>query len=184
MSLFLQWHRQAVSRLWEPRSQARMWARLVIIYLPILHHPSEMTLTQRNQEIQTTLPQAANQVFAIGICPRRTEGCFQTFHSQILYQSIQLLRVNLVPIVDQKAVPRFVINGFAKLLQGPSIRRMGSHIEVDESPGSYLHDDQYEGEESTRFLGGCGAINIFTRRPRRMASAQRSALTSSPRVAA
>ena len=56
MSLFLQWHRKARTRLWEPRSQARMGACSVIMDLPILHHPSEMTLTERNQKIQTTPP--------------------------------------------------------------------------------------------------------------------------------
>lgn len=93
-----------------------MGACLVIMDLPILHYPFEMTLPQWNQEIQTTPPQAANQAFTIGIGLGRTEGCFQNFHSPILYHSIQLLRVNLVPIVDQKAVPRFVVNGFWKML--------------------------------------------------------------------
>jgi hypothetical protein len=32
---------------------------------------------KRNQEIQPTPPQAANQAFAIGICLGRPEGCFQ-----------------------------------------------------------------------------------------------------------
>ena len=105
MSLFLQWHRKAWPRLWEPRSQARMGARLVITDLPILHHPSEMTLTERNEKIQTTPPQAANQAFAMEIGLGRTEGCFQNFNSPTVYQSIQFRRVNLVPIVNQNAVP-------------------------------------------------------------------------------
>ena len=39
--------------------------------------------------------------------------------------------------------PRSVVNGFSKLLQGPGCRGMGSHIGVDESSCSCLHDDQH-----------------------------------------
>ena len=65
MSLFLPWHRKVWPWLWEPGSQARMGASLVVMDLPILQDPSEMTLTHRNQKIQTTPAQAAYQPLAM-----------------------------------------------------------------------------------------------------------------------
>ena len=57
MSLSLQWNRKVWPWLWEPGSQARMGASLVVMDLPILQNPSEKTLTHWNQKIQTTPPQ-------------------------------------------------------------------------------------------------------------------------------
>jgi len=52
-------HRQTMGGLWEPWSQARMWACLVIVDLPIFHDPSKVTFTEPNLEIQTAPVQAA-----------------------------------------------------------------------------------------------------------------------------
>lgn len=108
-----------------------MGARLVIMDQPILRHLSEMTLTQRNQEIQTVPPEATDQSFAMGIRLGRSEGRLKDSHSQGSYRKIQLLRVNTVPIVNQKAVALVVVNRLAKLLQGPSGRGMGSDVEME-----------------------------------------------------
>ena len=98
MSLFFEWHRKAWPRLWEPGAQARMGARLVIRDLPILHYPSEMTLTERNQEIQTTPPQAANQAFAIGILPRRAGRDPHFFYPHSLDPSPEEVSVNAISV--------------------------------------------------------------------------------------
>jgi len=93
-----------------------MGASLVIIDLPILHSPSEMALTGRNQKIQTTPAQASDQSFAIGIRLWRSEGSLEDSHSHGSYTQIQFPRVNAVPIVNQKSVALFVVDGLPKLL--------------------------------------------------------------------
>src|SRR5262249_55515774 len=74
---------------------------------------------------------------------RRSEGCLEDSHSHGSYPKVQLLRVGAVSIVDQKSVVLSVVNGLAKLMQVTSCRGMGSEIEMDESPSSYLHDQKH-----------------------------------------
>ena len=74
---------------------------------------------------------------------RRSEGRLEDSHSHGSYRKVQLLGVDAVPIMNQKAIVLTVVNGFAKLLQGPSCRGMGSEIQMDESPCSYLHDQKH-----------------------------------------
>jgi len=143
MPVFLRWDRKAWPRLGEPGSQARMWTRLVIMDLPILHHPSQMTLTHRNQEIQTTPAQASDQAFAIAIRLGRTERSFEYSDSHSSYSKIQLLGVDLVSIVNQKSVALFVANGLPKLLQSPGRGGMGSDIEMDKSSRGNFHNDKH-----------------------------------------
>src|SRR5215475_6297260 len=74
---------------------------------------------------------------------RRSEGRLEDSHSHGSNRKVQLLGVGAISIVDQKSVVLSVVNGLAKLLQGPSCRGMGSEIEMDQSPCSYLHDQKH-----------------------------------------
>jgi hypothetical protein len=139
----LQWGRKTPSGLRQAGSQARMWARSIIMDLPFLHDPSQMTLADGNQKIQTIPAQASNQPFAIGIRLGGTERSLERSDSHISDCKIQLPGVNAVSIVNQKPVALFAVDGLPKLLQGPRCSGMGSNIEVDESSRGYLHDDKH-----------------------------------------
>ena len=69
----------------------------------------------------------------MGIRLWRSERSLEDSHSHGSDRQIQVLGVDLVPIVNHKAIVLFVVHHFAKLLQGPGCGGMGSDIEMHEA---------------------------------------------------
>src|SRR5260370_25927482 len=58
----------------DPWPQAHVGSALVVMVNPFFQHHSQMTFTERNQEVQTFAPERSYEPFAIGIglrCPNR-----------------------------------------------------------------------------------------------------------------
>ena len=79
----------------------------------------------------------------MGVRLWRSERSFEDSHSHGSHRQIQFLGVDLVAIVNHKAIVVFVVHHFAKLLQGPGCGGMGSDIEMDESSRAHLHDHKH-----------------------------------------
>ena len=79
----------------------------------------------------------------MGIRLWRSERCFEYSHSHGSDRNIDFLGVDLVPIVNHKAVGVFVVHHFAKLLQGPGCGGMGGDIEMQESSRAHFHQDKH-----------------------------------------
>lgn len=55
----------------DPWSQTHMRPALVVMAHPLFQHHSQMTFTERNQEVQTFTPDRSHQPFAVGVALRR-----------------------------------------------------------------------------------------------------------------
>jgi hypothetical protein len=64
----------------------------------------EMTLTQRNEEGQTFPPLRSREAFAYGVCIWSPHGCSQDPDTYVRHRLVQILRVDLIPVMDHKAV--------------------------------------------------------------------------------
>src|SRR4029453_3025173 len=79
----------------------------------------------------------------MGIRLWRSDRSFEDSHSHGSHRQIQVLGVDLVPIVNHKAIVLCVVQYFSKLLQGPGGSGIGSDIEMNQASAGYLHHDKY-----------------------------------------
>ena len=83
MPMVPQWHWKALPGLGKSWSQARMGPALVIMDATFFENVPEMTLIDRDQEIEALPAQAANQPFAIAVRLGRVERSLEDFHSHL-----------------------------------------------------------------------------------------------------
>ena len=75
---------QVGQRIGDPRPRARMRPSLVVMSHPLLQNSSQVSLIDRDQEIQAFAPHGADEAFAERVrlgCPK---GRFQDSHSRRL----------------------------------------------------------------------------------------------------
>ena len=124
----------------EPRSQPGMWPTPVIVRYPLPENLPKMSLVQRNEEIQALPPDCSDQPFAIRICLRRPQRCFQDLQPQRFQGSILLSRENAVPVVDEEALWLLARNDFSKLLKRPGCRGICRDVAMGDPACTDLHN--------------------------------------------
>src|ERR1017187_6843379 len=106
------------------RAQAGMWASFVIVRHPGTQRHPQMSLVQRDHEIQTLPPHRSNQPFTICNrlwCPHWSA---QNLQFKITSQSlVQLPREDRIAVVDQEPITVVAREGFSELLHSPLQRR-------------------------------------------------------------
>lgn len=90
---------------------------------PLLENSPQVSLVQRNQEIQTLAADSADEAFAESVRLRRVERRLQDAQAHRLQCQIELRGVNFVAVVDQKPVRILSRDGLPELLERPACRQ-------------------------------------------------------------
>ena len=94
--------RQGVTRGGDTRSQAHVNAAVIVMEYPTVENVFEMTLPQRDQEIQAFPTNRGDQTFANRVRFGRLPRGPQHTHTHSGYGPIQFPGENAVPVMDQE----------------------------------------------------------------------------------
>jgi hypothetical protein len=86
---------------------------------PLLEDSAQVSLVDRNQEIQTLAADSSYQTFAESVRLGRSERSFQDAQAHRLQSRIQLGGVNAVAVVQEEAVRFLSRDDLPELLKSP-----------------------------------------------------------------
>src|SRR6266849_10804881 len=114
----------------------------MVVRDPLAKDPSEMSLVEGEQPVQTLPPYRADQALAKGVRLRRPHGRFQHAPSHRRDRSVDLGRIDPVTVVQHESVPGLGCDDGAELLDGPVRSRMLGHIPMDDPPRADFKNDE------------------------------------------
>ena len=118
---------------------------------PGFQNPTQVPLSERDQEIQTLATDATHQPFTSCICYWRAHWGSQDPYTESCYRLVQSPGKDAVMIVDHETIRVIPRQRFPELLQGPLSRRMFGDTVVKDLPATEFHDYEYiEDTESSR----------------------------------
>src|ERR1700693_4244011 len=104
--------KEPITAVWNPRSQRRMRAGLVVMPDPLAKEGPQVPLAERYQIIQAFPSNRPHQPLVVGIGLRGTHRCSQHPQAQRPYLLVQGHREDAVAIVNQKPVCMVTGDGF------------------------------------------------------------------------
>jgi len=109
---------------------------------PLLENLPQVSLVQRNQEIQTLAADTSDEAFAESVRLGRAERRFQDAQAHRLHGRIEFGGVNVVAVVDEKPVRFLSRDGLPELLERPVRGGMSGDVEVSDPARSHFHDHE------------------------------------------
>ena len=109
---------------------------------PLPKNFPQVSLVQRNQEIQTLPADSSDEAFAESVRLGRVERRFQDAQAHRLQGRIELGGVNLVAGVDEEPIRFLARGGLPELLERPVRGGMIGDIEVSDPARSHFHDHE------------------------------------------
>src|SRR5258708_4925136 len=91
-------------RIWDARSQARMWASVVVVSHPFRHDGPEMSFIQQDQPIQSLATHAADQPLAKCVCLWCPHWCLENPQTHGRRGGIDALRIDAVTVVNKPSM--------------------------------------------------------------------------------
>ena len=125
-----------------------MRAAAIVMSNPLLEDSPQVSLVQRNQEIQTFAADSSYQAFAESVRLGRAERRFQDAQAHRLQSRIQLGGVNAVAVVNEEPVRFLSRDDFPDLLKRPIRGGMSGNVEVSDPACSHFHN--YEDIENPK----------------------------------
>ena len=123
----------------------------MVVRDPCAKDPSEMSLVEGNQPVQTLPSYRANQALAKGVRLRCPHGRFQHSPSHRRDRSVDFGRIDPVTVVQHESVHGLGCDDRAELLDGPVRSRMPGHIPMDDPPrADFKNDEDIEDAEGGR----------------------------------
>ena len=121
-------------RISNARSQAGVWPTAVIVGYPFAKDPSEMSLVDRDQPIQTLPTHCADQSLAERVGLRHPHWGLEHMPPHRRDRPVDRGCVDAVPIVEDEPMGRLGGDDRAKLLDRPLRRGMLRHVPVEDPP--------------------------------------------------
>ena len=109
---------------------------------PLLEDSPQVSLVDRNQEIQTLAADSCYQAFAESVRLGRSERRFQDAQAHRLQSEIQPGGVNAITVMDDEAWWSLSCDCLPELLKSPLCGGMGGDVEVDDSARAHFHDHE------------------------------------------
>jgi hypothetical protein len=106
---------------------------------PLLENSPQVSLVQRNQEIQTLAADTSDEAFAECVRLGRVERRFQDAQAHRLQGRIELAGVNVVAVVDEEPVRFLSRDGLPELLERPVRGGMSGDVAVSDPARSHFH---------------------------------------------
>ena len=109
---------------------------------PLPENSPQVSLVQRNQEIQTLAADTSDEAFAESVRLGRMERRFQDAQAHRLQGRIELGGVNGVAVVDEEPVRFLSRDGLPELLERPVRGGMSGDVAVSDPACSHFHDHE------------------------------------------
>src|SRR6266545_3621621 len=110
---------------------------------PLPEDSAQVSLVDRNQEIQTLAADSSYQAFAESVRLGRAERRFQDAQAHRRQSRIQLGGVNAVAVVEEEAVRFLSRDDLPELRKSPLCGGMDGDVEMSDSARAHLHDHEH-----------------------------------------
>ena len=134
-------------------------------------NPSQMSLVEDNDVIQTVSAERSDNTFTKRILPRRARRSDNLLNTKASNPSLNLFTINRIPITQKIAWSRVERKRLRQLLSSPLCSRMLGHIEVNNPPAIMAeHDKNIENakcssRDSAEINPGYTVCMVFKKRP-------------------
>jgi hypothetical protein len=120
-----------------------MNSALVVMKYPMVENVLEMSLSQRDEEIQALSADGSHQTFASGMSFGRSSRRPTDAHAHSRYGLIQFPWEDAVPVMDEKTERMIIRERFPQLLQGPLRAGVIGDVVVQDSAPTQFHENEY-----------------------------------------
>ena len=114
-----------------------------VVDSPLFDGHLQMTLVERDQEVQALAAQASADPFTYRVGSGRTNGSSKNSPSQVRHLFVELFGKDAVRLVDHEPMRMVARKGLPELLQDPFRTRMCGHVVMENPSGSQFHQHEY-----------------------------------------